>query len=58
MTHPGFDDPNIVPELTDIITTDEARPNLLRQIGNGIGGLVVLMLTGLVLMVAVLWKSP
>jgi hypothetical protein len=46
------------PELTDIISHDEAHPNLLRQLANGIGGLVVLMLTGVVLIVMVFWKSP
>ncbi|HLV83830.1 MAG TPA: hypothetical protein VKY62_08640 [Devosia sp.] len=44
--------------MSDIITAEEARPGLLRQVRNGIGGLIVLLLTGLVLMIAVLWKSP
>ena len=34
-----------------------ARPGILRQIGNGLGGLCVLLLTGLVLLIAVMVKS-
>lgn len=34
-----------------------ARPSLLRQIGNGLGGLMVLLITGLLLVIAVLVKS-
>ncbi|MCZ4344512.1 hypothetical protein [Devosia neptuniae] len=58
MTHYKSDDAYAHPELTDIISPDEARPGLLRQFANGLGGLVVLMLTGLVLIVMVFWKSP
>ncbi|MDP2781560.1 hypothetical protein [Devosia sp.] len=58
MTHHGYNEPHRRTAMSDIITAEEARPGLLRQIGNGIGGLIVLLLTGLVLMIAVLWKSP
>ncbi|MGV8853888.1 MAG: hypothetical protein ACOH2L_04525 [Devosia sp.] len=57
MTHQGADDPHRHGELTDIIARDD-QPGLLRQLGNGVGGMIVLLLTGLVLIVAVLWKSP
>lgn len=58
MTHRGYNEPHRQTAMSDIITADEARPGLLRQVRNGIGGLIVLLLTGLVLMIAVLWKSP
>ncbi|WP_171015745.1 hypothetical protein [Devosia sp. FKR38] len=34
-----------------------ARPGLLRQLGNGLGGLIVLLITGVLLVIAVLLKS-
>jgi len=57
MTHHGLDDPHSHGELHHI-TSRREQPGLLRQAGNGLGGLLVLLLTGLVLIVAVLWKSP
>lgn len=57
MTHHGIDDPQPRHDLTGSISRGD-HPGLLRQLGNGIGGLIVLLLTGLVLIVAVLWKSP
>lgn len=44
--------------LTDIVAADEARPGLGQQVINGIGGLLVLLITGLVIVLLVLWKSP
>ncbi|MGV8832520.1 MAG: hypothetical protein ACOH2N_11130 [Devosia sp.] len=58
MTHPNSDDPYTHREHTDIITPAQVRTSLLRQLANGIGGLIVLMLTGVVLIVMVFWKSP
>ena len=45
------------PGLAAIVTAEAARPGLLRQLGNGVGGLAVLLLTGLILIIAVLIKS-
>ena len=59
MTHHEFSESHNGPDVADIIiTAQEARPGLLRQLGNGVGGLIVLLLTGLILIIAVLWKSP
>lgn len=34
-----------------------AHPGLLRQVGNGLGGLLILLITGVLLVIAVLVKS-
>jgi len=57
MTHHGIDDPQSRLGPSGGINRAD-NPGLLRQLGNGIGGMIVLLLTGLVLIVAVLWKSP
>lgn len=44
--------------FTEVIAADEATPSIPRQIVNGLGGLFVLLLTGIALLVLVLWKAP
>ena len=58
MTSQEFDEPGHGRKTIESTGGDHAQPGLLRQLGNGIGGLVVLLLTGLILMIVVLWKSP
>lgn len=58
MTHQTYDDRRETKRLADIIAADEARPTLARQIFNGMTGLLVLMLTGIIIVLMVLWKSP
>lgn len=58
MTHQPYDEQREATRLTDIIAADEAHPTLGRQIVNGISGLLVLMVTGVVIVLMVLWKSP
>ena len=58
MTPQEFADPRRGRETIETLAVQHAPPGLLRQLGNGIGGLVVLLLTGLILMIVVLWKSP
>ena len=45
-------------EMTDIVAADEMRPGIGQQMINGVGGLLVLLITGLVVVLLVLWKSP
>ena len=58
MTHQAFDDQREPARLADIIAADEVHPAWGRQILNGISGMLVLMLTGMVIVLMVLWKSP
>lgn len=44
-------------EMTTPMTLSQGRPGLLRQLGNGLGGLIVLGLSGLILVIVVLLKS-
>lgn len=44
--------------LSDIVAADEAQPGIGRQMMNGIGGLMALLITGVLLVLLVLWKSP
>jgi hypothetical protein len=58
MTHQPFDERREASRLTDIIAADEIRPTFLQQMLNGLGGLLVLMITGVLIVLLVLWKSP
>ena len=58
MTHQPYDDRREPARLSDIIAADEAHPTFAKQVLNGLGGLVVLMITGVVIVALVLWKSP
>jgi len=54
MTNQEYSDPHDGRDSSDAI---QGGPGLLRQLGNGLGGLAVLLLTGLILMIVVLVKS-
>ena len=58
MAHQPYDARREPRRLTDIIAADEAHPTIGRQIMNGISGMLVLMLTGMIILLLVLWKSP
>ena len=58
MTHQPYDDRREPARLSDIITADEAHPTLGKQVLNGLGGLLVLLVTGVLIVLMVLWKSP
>ncbi len=58
MTHQPYDERREPAELTDILAADEVHPSLGQQLRNGLGGLVVLMVTGVLIVLLVLWKSP
>ena len=58
MTHQPYDDRRDRARLADIVAADEGHPTLVRQVLNGVGGLVLLMVTGVVVVLLVLWKSP
>lgn len=58
MTHQPYEDRRDPPRLADIIAADEIHPTLGRQVLNGLTGLLVLMVTGVVIVALVLWKSP
>lgn len=57
MTYRGMngDDPH---KLSEIIAADEAAPSLGRQVFNGVTGTLVLLVTGILVLLVVLWKSP
>ncbi|GLQ10912.1 hypothetical protein GCM10007913_28440 [Devosia yakushimensis] len=44
--------------LSDIVAADEAAPGLGRQVFNGVTGTLVLLVTGILVLLVVLWKSP
>lgn len=58
MTHQPYEDQREPSRLADIIAADEVHPTLGRQIMNGFSGLLVLMVTGVLIVALVLWKSP
>lgn len=58
MTHQPYDDRREPNRLSDIIAADEVHPTLARQLLNGLTGLLVLLLTGVLIVLMVLWKSP
>lgn len=58
MTHQAFEDQRDPARPTDIIAADEVHPTLGRQIVNGVSGMLVLLVTGVVIVLMVLWKSP
>lgn len=44
--------------FSDIVAADEVHPGIGRQVMNGIGGVMALLITGVVIVLLVLWKSP
>jgi hypothetical protein len=56
MTHEPFEDQQ--GRLNEIVAADEARPSIWRQMVNGVSGLVLLLLAGLIVVLLVLWKAP
>ena len=58
MTHQPYEDRREPTRLSDIISADEVHPTLGRQVMNGLGGLVLLLVTGVLIVALVLWKSP
>lgn len=58
MTHQAYDDRREPARLNDILTEDELHPAWGRQVINGISGLLVLLVTGVAIVLLVLWKSP
>lgn len=58
MTHQPYDDRREPVGLADIIAADEHNPTLGKQVMNGLSGLLVLMGTGVLVVLLVLWKSP
>jgi len=58
MTHQPYEDQREPTRLADIMAADEMHPTLGRQVLNGLGGLLVLLVTGVLIVALVLWKSP
>ena len=44
--------------LIDIVAADEKHTSFGQQVLNGLTGLLVLLVTGIVVVMLVLWKSP
>ena len=44
--------------LDDILSADEAHPSLARQLAGSAAGLLLMLLTGIVILLLVLWRSP
>ena len=45
-------------EIRDILAADETRTSIVRQVINGVSGLLLLLVAGLSVVLLVLWKSP
>ena len=58
MTHQLYDGRREPARLADIMAADERNPTLGKQVMNGISGMLVLMVTGVLILLLVLWKSP
>lgn len=58
MTHQPYDDHREPTRLADILASDEIHPTWGRQVMNGISGMLVLLVTGVLIVALVLWKSP
>ena len=58
MTHQIIDDRKASRVLADIVAADEVHPSIARQVFNGFTGTLVLLLTGIVILIMVLWKAP
>ena len=58
MTHQPYEDRREPIRLADIIAADEAHPTFARQVVTGLSGLLVLLVTGVLIVALVLWKSP
>ncbi|QQR35936.1 hypothetical protein JI749_16610 [Devosia oryziradicis] len=58
MTHQPYEDRRESTRLSDIISAEELHPTFGRQVMNGLGGLLLLLITGVVIVALVLWKSP
>jgi hypothetical protein len=58
MTHQPFEDRREAVQLADIVSTDEGHPTFAKQVMNGLSGLVLLLVTGVIIVALVLWKSP
>ena len=58
MTHQPYEDRRESTRLSDIISAEELHPTLGRQVINGLGGLLLLLITGVGVVALVLWKSP
>ena len=44
--------------LIDIVAADEKHTSFGQQALNGLSGLLVLLVTGVIILLLVLWKSP
>ncbi|HUH76022.1 MAG TPA: hypothetical protein VLZ53_01510 [Devosia sp.] len=58
MIHDTYDKSAEPKRFSDIVTNDEQRPSIGRQIINGITGMLLLLVTGLIILLLVLWKTP
>ena len=56
MTHQPFEDQREA-RIADIVAADEVHPGFARQVMNGLSGLLVLLVTGVIVVALVLWKS-
>lgn len=55
MTHQDIERREQDRGFTDIVATDEVTPSIARQIAGGLGGMCLLLLTGIVILLVVLW---
>lgn len=58
MIHDTYDKTAKPKRFSEIVPSDEPRPSIGRQIIHGIAGMVLLLVTGLIILLLVLWKTP
>jgi len=58
MTHQPYDRSRETTRFSDIIARNETHVPLGKQVLNGLGGMVALLIIGVMIVLVVLWKSP
>ncbi len=58
MIHDTYDKSAVPERFSDIVASDERRPSIGHRIISGITGVVLLLATGLIILLLVLWGTP
>jgi hypothetical protein len=58
MSHLPYDQHERAEAIPDVVAADEHPTPVLRQLFNGVFGLLLLLVSGLAVMLLVLWRAP
>ena len=58
MIHDTYDKSAVPERFSDIVASDERRPSIGHRIISGITGVMLLLATGLIILLLVLWGTP